>query len=299
MSDFTATVGLLGVQDLFEGKADGLIEAAIMADQAGIDQIALTDHVIMGVNTDKYPYGEFPIALDAPWYEPMTLLSVIAGATKNIRLSTGILISPLRSAALLAKTAATLDGVSGGRLELGVGTGWQREEYDACGVSFDNRIGRLEDQIQAMRILWRDAPASFFSETVNFENIYCMPFPVQAGGIPLWLGMAPGPRAIKLLVDNCVGWLPMPMPLEELKVKIDVLRAAFLKAGRDPGSLRVRAQPQVVLDKNGLGDLDRTLDRLESSLEAGITDVQFLTGSFVRDREKLPEYFSKIVERRS
>jgi alkanesulfonate monooxygenase SsuD/methylene tetrahydromethanopterin reductase-like flavin-dependent oxidoreductase (luciferase family) len=174
----------------------------------------------MGEHTDNYPYGDFPLPPGTDWHEPMTVLSAIAGATENIRLATGILISPLRNAALLAKIAATLDCVSNGRLDLGVGTGWQKEEYDACGLSFKNRIGQLEDQLRAMQLLWCQAPASFSSDTVNFDRIYCNPFPIQEGGIPLWMGMAPGPRALSLLAECCVGWVPMPMSLEELKPKI-------------------------------------------------------------------------------
>lgn len=299
MAEFKVLIGMLGIENMFNGQASGLIKVACIADKAGIDSVVLTDHVIMGENTDKYPYGDFPLPSGTDWHEPMTVLSAIAGATENIRLSTGILISPLRNAALLAKISATLDSVSNGRLDLGVGTGWQREEYDACGLSFKNRIGQLEDQLRAMQLLWREAPASFHSDTVNFDRIYCNPFPVQKGGIPLWMGMAPGPRALSLLAECCVGWVPMPMSLEELKPKIDLVREAFVKAGRDPDTLRVRAQPQVVFGKGGRADLDRTLDNLDDSLNVGITDVQFLTGMFVDSRDQLPEYFSKIVARRA
>ena len=96
-----------------------------------------------------------------------------------------------------------------------------------------------------------------------------------------------------------MGWVPMPMSLEALKPKIDLVREAFVKAGRDPNTLRVRAQPQVVFDKEDRADLDRTLDNLQESLDAGITDVQFLTGMFVSSRDQLPEYFAKIAARRS
>jgi len=299
MSDFKVLIGMLGIEAMFDGRASDLVEAARMADEADIDAVVLTDHVVMGEHTDNYPYGDFPLPPGTDWHEPMTVLSAIAGATENIRLATGILISPLRNAALLAKIAATLDCVSNGRLDLGVGTGWQKEEYDACGLSFKNRIGQLEDQLRAMQLLWCQAPASFSSDTVNFDRIYCNPFPIQEGGIPLWMGMAPGPRALSLLAECCVGWVPMPMSLEELKPKIDLVREAFVKAGRDPNTLRVRAQPQVVFDKDNRADLDRTLDNLQESLDAGITDVQFLTGMFVSSRDQLPEYFAKIAARRS
>src|SRR4051812_14877861 len=99
------------------------------ADKAGIDRIVVVDHVVMGPHTEAYSWGKFPTPPDSPWLEPLTCLAVIAGATSRVRLGTGILIAPLRSGAVLAKTAATLDVLSGGRLDLGVGTGWQKEEY--------------------------------------------------------------------------------------------------------------------------------------------------------------------------
>ena len=105
----------------------------------------------------------------------------MAAVTERVRFSTKILIAPLRPAAVLAKTLATMDVLSQGRLEVGVGTGWQREEYEAAGVPW-NRSGaeRLTDTIAACKALWRDSPASFRSATVNFDDIWCEPKPCPA-----------------------------------------------------------------------------------------------------------------------
>ena len=136
----------------------------------------------MGTRTDRYPFGKFPYGPEEPWPEPLILLAAIAGVTERVRLGTGILISPLRPAVLLAKTAATLDQVSHGRLDLGVGLGWQREEFSAGGVSFKNRRVVFADQLRACVALWtRPGPVSFASETVNFTDIWCEPRPMQAG----------------------------------------------------------------------------------------------------------------------
>ena len=298
MQKYNVAVGLLGIQSLYDNPSQSFLETAKLADQAGVDQLILTDHVIMGENTDKYPYGDFPLHPSYPWFEPMTVLAAIAGATQSIRLATGILISPLRSAALLAKITATLDVISNGRLDLGVGIGWQREEYDACDIPFANRISRLEDQLRALAVLWKDAPASFQSETVNFENLYSTPFPAQSGGIPIWLGMAAKPRAAALMAECGVGWIPMPMPAAQLKQAAQPLREAFEAAGRDPDTLKIRAQPEIVRNSKGEGDIDRTLDNLQSSLDAGVTDLQFMVSTFVQHRDQLPEFFQKITERR-
>ena len=133
----------------------GLLETARIADEAGIGQLVLTDHVVMGENLDRYPYGRFPYPLEEPWPEPLTTLAAVAGCTKRIRLGTGVLIAALRPAVLLAKTLATLDALSGGRVDLGVGTGWQREEYQALGLPFEARGARLDDTLRACRTLPR------------------------------------------------------------------------------------------------------------------------------------------------
>ncbi len=115
-----------------EGIAQ-LLEQARSAEAAGVDRLLLTDHVVMGERVDRYPYGAFPFAPETPWLEPLTTIAALAAVTRRVRFSTKILIAPLRPAPLLAKTLATLDVLSGGRMEIGVSTGWQREEH-AVGV---------------------------------------------------------------------------------------------------------------------------------------------------------------------
>ena len=146
--------------------AGGLLETARLADECGVDQLMMTDHLAMGSNTEAYPYGRFPYPHSEPWPEPLTTLAVLAGATRRVRLGTGILIAPARPALLLAKTLATLDVLSGGRIDIGVGTGWQREEIEGAGVPFEGRGARMDDTLRACRALWSEAPASFKSATV-------------------------------------------------------------------------------------------------------------------------------------
>jgi alkanesulfonate monooxygenase SsuD/methylene tetrahydromethanopterin reductase-like flavin-dependent oxidoreductase (luciferase family) len=141
---------MYGLSDWFNGNLAPAVELAAIADRAGVDMISITDHVVMGEATDKYPYGRFPSPPDYPWFEPLTFLATVAGATRDIRLGTAVVIAPLRPAVLLAKQAATLDVLSRGRLDLGVGVGWQKEEYEATGIPFDQRYGMLEEQLRAV-----------------------------------------------------------------------------------------------------------------------------------------------------
>ena len=142
----TLTIGLANYGSTYAPDAwHHFLDLARAAEDAGVDRIVVVDHVVMGPHTDKYVWGKFPVPPDAPWFEPITMLTAIAAVTERVRLATGILIVPLRPAAFLAKQIATLDQLSNGRVDLGVGTGWQREEYDAAGVPWDERWQRLDD----------------------------------------------------------------------------------------------------------------------------------------------------------
>ena len=146
------------------GGWDHLLERARLLDAAGVDRLVVSDHVVFGEHLEAYARPEVggvaggvqPTGPDGHWLEPLTTLSVLAGTTSQIRLGTNILIAALRRPVVLAKTAATLDVLSGGRLDLGVGVGWQREEYEAAGLDFARR-GRLLDQsLEVCRTLWRE-----------------------------------------------------------------------------------------------------------------------------------------------
>src|SRR5262249_2589073 len=121
----SVSLTISGFTRIFGGDLALVLDAARVADRAGIDQLVLADHVLMGRRTDRSPYGTFPYGPDEPWPEPLTLLAAIAAVTERCRLATGILIVPLRPAVVIAKTAATVDRLSNGRLDLGVGVGWQ------------------------------------------------------------------------------------------------------------------------------------------------------------------------------
>jgi probable F420-dependent oxidoreductase len=274
------SVTVSGLSRLFGGDLRGLVEAARAADDLGIDQLTIPDHLAMGARTDRYPYGRFPLPLDEPWLEPLTTLAAVAGATRRIRLATGVLVAPLRAPLVLAKTAATLDVLSGGRLDLGVGTGWQQEEYAAAGVPWAERWQRLEDGLRACRVLWRDAPASFHSRTVSFDEIWCLPRPVQEGGVPLWFGVALGPRNLARVAELGAGWMPMESHPEAIREGLGRLRGALARAGRSAAEFGVRAHAPIVLGADKRPDLERSLDGLPALAEAGATAASFALGAF-------------------
>src|SRR3954470_10065186 len=176
------------------GDFSFMVDRARAADAAGVDRIVCSDHVAYGENLEAYgdpktggwAGGKQPTGPDGIWLEPLTFLTTVGAVTENVRLGTNILLAALRRPVVLAKTAATIDVLTGGRLDIGVGVGWQREEYEAAGLEFQGR-GRLLDQTLAVcQTLWHEAPARFESEDLTFEGIHQMPHPAQPGGVPIW-----------------------------------------------------------------------------------------------------------------
>jgi probable F420-dependent oxidoreductase len=294
----TLTVGLANFGATYPpGEWRRFVDLGRAADDARIDRIVLVDHVVMGPHPENYLWGKFPVPPDAPWLEPLTMLAAIAAVTTRVRLATGILIAPLRPPAFLAKQVATLDQLSGGRVDLGVGTGWQREEYDAQGISFENRGQLLDDAIAACRVLWRDTPASFESPTLSFDDIYCEPKPVQSGGVPIWVAGTLHARNLARVVDHGNGWIPiMGETVEGIAEGARRIRDAFAAAGRDPLALQVRAPLRIAPDADGRPDLAASMASVPELVDAGATDVIVTLRAFARDAAAAPAAMVRIRE---
>jgi probable F420-dependent oxidoreductase len=262
-----------------------LIDAARRAEPAGFDAVSISDHVVMGPRADRYPWGAFPFAPEEPWYEPLTVLAAIAASTERIGLTTSILIVPLRPAALLAKWAATLDVVSGGRLSLGVGTGWQREEFEALGVPFEERGPRLTDAIAACRALWGADPARVERPTVSFSDIWCHPKPVGGRRLPILFSGTLTARNVARIVELGDGWIPiMGERREGIEAGVTRLRREMEAAGRDPAALAVRSAVRVGRSESGAPDLRATLERSRVLADIGVTDLDLPLSLFVGEK---------------
>jgi probable F420-dependent oxidoreductase len=290
------SVTISGFSRLFDNDLRAVVDAAKAADAAGVHQLVLPDHVVMGARTDRYPFGTFPYGPLEPWPEPMILLAAIAGATERVRLGTGILISPLRPAVLLAKLAATLDRVSNGRLDLGVGLGWQREEYLAEGIAFRERPQMFVDQLRACVALWtQEPPVSFESETVSFREIWCEPRPIQAGGVPLSFGTAATPAMVDLMAELGAGWLPIYTTTpDELLDGIARLQAAYTAAGRDPKTLELRETLRPVFDASGRLDGPATRAAAEPLAARGVTSASVGLGRNLADAGGVARFLEDV-----
>ena len=294
------SVTISGFTRLFDNDLSKVLDTARVIDDSGAHQLVLADHVVMGPRTDRYPFGTFPYGAEEPWPEPITLLAAVAAVTARVRLGTGILITPLRPAALLAKTIATLDQISGGRVDLGVGTGWQREEYTANNIAWADRWRLLDDGLRACAALWTQSPpVEFASPTVNFGPTWCLPQPVQqvpGTGVPLWYGVAAEGPHIDRIAELGTGWLPIhTTPPEELRAGITALRAAVAAAGRDPNAFEVRAGAKIVANADGSVDIGATTEANRWLSDAGVTSASVGTGRQVSDPAGLERFLADAV----
>jgi len=211
------------------------------ADRLGFESLFVVEHAVVAADYErKYPYnssGEMALAEDCNIPDPLDLLAYLAGITSNIRLGTGILVAPNHHPVPLAKRCATIDVLSGGRLHLGVGVGWMREELEACGAAFETRGQRLNEIIEVMRKLWAPGAASHAGDFFGFGPVNSYPKPVDHA-IPIHIGghsQAAARRAGRL----GDGFHPLGLQGDELTAALDLMKSEASKAGRDPDSLEL------------------------------------------------------------
>ena len=282
MIDAQLSVGLRTFSADDPGGWEALFDRARLLDRVGIDRLLVPDHVVFGEHLDAYGRPETggvtggvqPTGPDGHWLEPLTTLAVLAGMTSRIRLGTNILIAALRRPVVLAKSAATLDVLSGGRLDLGVGIGWQREEYDAAGLEFDRRGRLLDETLEVCQTLWRDARASHESATLRFEGIHQMPKPLQPGGVPLWISGRLNDSVVRRIVRFGAGWIPWGDDAADLAAALPRLRARLDEAVRDPADLHVAGQLLEVRDADGALDIGATMATVPDLVATGVTDFR-------------------------
>lgn len=280
-----------------------LLDLARGADAAGLDRLVFADHVVFGENLEAYgdpkaggiQGGKQPTGPDGHWLEPLTLLSVLAGITSHTRLMTGILLAGLRTPATLAKTAATLDVLSEGRLDLGVGVGWQREEYEANGIPHARRGDRLDHTLEICQLLWREDVAAHQSADVNFERIHMQPKPLQPCGIPIWIGGSLHPAALRRIVRYGTGWIPWGPDAADPAAGLQKIRAALAAADRSSEGFAVTAPLAVKKNDSGVMDIAATMAGVPAMLEAGITDFR-IRFSLPAEREAVEDAIAPVVE---
>jgi probable F420-dependent oxidoreductase len=208
----------------------------------GFESIVAVEHTaLMSEYSSVYPYdtsGRVELPSDCPVPDPLDLLAFLAGRTERLGLATGVLVLPNHQPVVLAKRAATVDALSGGRLRLGVGMGWLKEEIEACGAEFSSRGRRANEQLEVMRLLFEDRPdgASFHGEFFGFDNAMCYPKPVAQ--VPIHIG-GHSPAAARRAGRFGDGFQPLGVGGAELTDLIAVMRDEARRFGRDPDALEL------------------------------------------------------------
>ena len=187
----------------------------------GFDYLLAYEHVL-GANPER-PGG---------WHEPFVLFGYLAGLTERLEFATSVLVLPQRQTTVVAKQAATLDVLSGGRLRLGVGIGWNRVEFEALGYAFANRGRRIEEQVLVLRELWSKPLVTFVGQYHTIDDAGINPLPVQRP-IPIWFG-GMAEAVLRRMARLGDGWMPRPLPPEEGEPLVERLRDYLEAAGRDP-----------------------------------------------------------------
>jgi probable F420-dependent oxidoreductase len=229
-------------------QPDQVLKIAVTAETLRYASVFVTDHIVLPVSMAKsvYPYsptGQLPGGARQDYLEPLAMLAYLARATSRIRIGTSVLVIPYRHPLVTAKMLATIDVLSRGRVLLGAGVGWLREEFEAVGApAFEERGSVTDESLRLMRAAWTSDPVSFEGRHYAVHDVHALPKPVQRGGIPIWIG-GHTDAAVRRAGALGDGWHPialrppaMLLP-DEYAAKVRRLHAAAREAGRDPRSI--------------------------------------------------------------
>jgi probable F420-dependent oxidoreductase len=240
-------------------------------EQIGFDEIDMFDHVVMGYPTDTRDAPRYPPKM--PIMEALMMLSFIASATKRVGLGTEVLVLPQRQPTLVAKQISTLDTLSGGRVRLGIGVGWQQAEFEALGESFANRGRRTDEAIRLLRAYFADERVDFKGKYYTADAIAMEPKPPQGARLPIWIGGA-SPAAYERIGRYGDGWLATAYTRQERAAEARrAIEAAAAAAGRDPKQIGTQTMfdvpPTDAKGKAFYADKEAVVRRAHQIVEQG------------------------------
>ena len=253
-----------------EGGA-GVIRLAKAIEQIGFDQLDVFDHVIMGFPTANRPAPMYPPKM--PILEALMALSHIAAVTERIGLGTEVLVLPQRQPVLVAKQVSTLDTLSGGRVRLGVGVGWQESEYDALEEDFRTRGRRMDEAIEVLRAYWGDTQVDYRGAFYSSTAMAMEPKPPQGRNLPIWVGGG-SERALRRVGELADGWLATAITDPAVAARCKAKIAGYAEAvGRDPNALGYQMMldvpPRDAEGKRFYAEVDRVAARAAAVKEMG------------------------------
>lgn len=248
---------------------DDYIRVAQRAETLGYHSIWLGDHIVIPEQiAAPYPYtkdGSVGFARNCPWPDPFVLLAAIGVATKTILIGTSVVIVPYRNPLHVAKAVATVDLVSNGRYQFGVGIGWLKEEFDALGEPFSERAARTREYLQVMKALWSGETATFQGKYFSFPTLHSNPLPVQKPHPPIIFGGESTP-ALKRIADLGDGWQPGPIPVEVFRERLNKLRTLMTERGRSMAELSISMIGSV-------RDLQQDREKIAALEELGVNEI--------------------------
>lgn len=238
-------IGLVPV-NVGVSNVEGLVNLAKKAEAVGVESLWTFEHVIVPVEyQSKYPYspdGKMGTTPETNFVDPLIALTTIAAHTSSVRLGTGVNILPQTNPLYLAKQAASIDFASNGRMMLGVGIGWLKEEFEANGVPFERRGARFDDYVEAMKKVWSGDVVEHDSEFLQWSGFKSHPLPVQQSGgspaVPVVIGGTKG-KAFERIAKHGDGWFAPVANVNQLEPLLAPFADACGKVGRDPESVEV------------------------------------------------------------
>jgi probable F420-dependent oxidoreductase len=285
----------IGILIIATARAGAIDTIARAVEDRGYESMWIPDHPVIpvGFQTAVPGGGGLPEHYGR-WCDPFVALSIAAAVTNRIKLATGVCLLPEREPLITAKAVASLDVYSGGRVVLGVGAGWLREETEAMGAHFGSRWKRLRETVEAMRIAWSQPEPSYAGDMVHFPPVRCEPKPLQKPYPPILLG-GHTPKVLERVARNYDGWMPLVPNPESLKRNGATLRKLTAEQGRNPDALQITA----FVDP---GENGPSVDELKRYADAGASRVVIFsqkTASAIADGAALDliDRFQPVVER--
>lgn len=259
----------------FQGDSEAIRHWAESVEVMGFDHLVAIEHVVAFNGLLYRLAGGSLLDVNRRFDEPFVLFGFLAAVTRRVELVTGVLVLPQRQTVLVAKQAAEVDVLSGGRLRLGIGVGGVTEEYAALDQSFNNRGRRSEEQIAVLRALWTEQPTSFSGRWHRLQQAGINPLPVQRP-IPIWMG-GHADAALRRVGRLADGWIPLvgtQSAIEQLRTRWQVIQEAAREAGRDPASIGFDAFVAFkAIPEGAWPEFARALQDL------GVTHLTLATGS--------------------
>jgi probable F420-dependent oxidoreductase len=280
------------------GEKNTILKIATTAEKLGFDSLWVSDHIV--IPDSHQGFGSV-------FYEPLTILTYVAACTSRIQLGTSVIILPYRNPIVLAKMVSTLDVLSGGRVILGVGAGWLKDEFDVLGVPYGERGSITDECIRVLKVLWTEDKPSFRGRYFEFANINFLPKPIQKPYPPVWVG-GNSQKAFERAVNSGMGWHPVGLMPEEIKEKVRYVGELLDKNGKKNSdfiiSLRKNLQvittekkPRVADEREILrGTPERIVEGIEKYRESGVSHLVFhvLSGTLEGVIETM-EFFSRYI----